>query len=104
MIMSVVVILSLMSFITAFSVTECRTDVALKIEESTNTTDEPIQSVSNVPDTAAFSDNSIACLNRVNSCCQTCNIIWWLYLVILVTICAAIPIIQTIILKNKTKK
>lgn len=102
--MSVVVMLSLISSITAFSYTEGRTDVALKIEESTNTTDESVQSVSDVSDTAALSDNSIACLNRVNPCCQTCNIIWLLYLVVLVTICAAILIIQTIILKNKTKK
>ncbi len=102
--MSVVVMLTLISSITAFSYTEGRTDVALKIEESTNKTDEPIQSVSNASDTAAFSDNSIACLNGVNPCCQTCNTIWWLYLVVLVTICAAILIIQTIILKNKAKK
>ena len=98
--MSVVVILSLISCITAFSYTDCRTDVVLKIEESTYTPDEPIQSVSNVPDTVTSSDNSIAYLNNDNSYIQTGNIIWWISLVTLAAICAAILIMQTIKLKK----
>ncbi len=98
--MSVVVILSLISCITAFSSTDCRTDVVLKIEESTYTTDEPIQSVSNVPDTVTSSDNSIAYLNNDNSYIQTGNIIWWISFVTLAAICATILIMQTIKLKK----
>ncbi len=100
LIMSVVVMLALISCITAFSDTDCRTDVVLKIEESTYAADEPIQSVSNVPDTVTSSDNSIASLNKDNSYVQTGNIIWWLSLVILAAICAAILIMQTIRLKK----
>ncbi len=99
--MSVVVMLSLISSITAFTATDYRTDVVLKIQESTYTTDEPTQPVSNAPDTTVSSDNSIASLNQDNSCVQTGNVIWWLSLVILAAICAAILIMQTIKLKEQ---
>ncbi len=97
--MFVVVMLSLISCITAFAQTDCRTDVVLTIEESTYATAEPIQSVSNAPDTVTDSEYNIDSLNKDNSYVKTGNIIWWLPLVTLAAICAAILIVQTIKLK-----
>lgn len=99
--MVIAVMLSLISCITAFSQTDYRTDVVLTIEESTSTTTEPIQSVSNPSETLTASNDSITSLNKDNSYVQTGSVLFWsLPLIALAAICVAFVIVRT----NELKK